>query len=139
MHPESLFATEAPFTAVLVVANAPDNGPLSQAFVAGAAADAVARTAANFGCPVRMIDRLDSETIRAAASDAGVDTVVTACAPVGPVADALAEAATTLRLAGVELVEQRRSWDARFWPHARKGFFAFKENIPKILAQEQLC
>ena len=32
----------------------------------------------------------------------------------------------------------RRNWDARFWPYATKGFFAFKERIPDVLAAEGL-
>ena len=32
----------------------------------------------------------------------------------------------------------RRNWDARFWPYATKGFFAFNERIPDVLAAEGL-
>jgi deoxyribodipyrimidine photo-lyase len=49
------------------------------------------------------------------------------------VADALARIAPSLALEGIPLVQIRRDWDERFWPHATKGFFPFKERIPKIL------
>lgn len=26
-------------------------------------------------------------------------------------------------------------YDSYFWPHSKKGFFPFKEQIPKVLAQ----
>jgi deoxyribodipyrimidine photo-lyase len=64
---------------------------------------------------------------------------MTGCAPVGPIAGALSLATAALQRANIHIVQHRRSWDAQFWPHARKGFFAFKEQIPQILARERLC
>jgi deoxyribodipyrimidine photo-lyase len=49
------------------------------------------------------------------------------------VADALTRIAPILAAEGVPLVQIRRAWDENFWPHATKGFFPFKEHIPKIL------
>ena len=70
-----------------------------------------------------------------AAGDAGVSTIVTAFAPVGPTAQALARLAPDLALAGITLVQVRRDWDEAFWPLATKGFFAFKDRIPAVLAE----
>jgi deoxyribodipyrimidine photo-lyase len=62
-------------------------------------------------------------------------TVVTAYAPVGPVADALAGIARALlRDHGITLVEQRRRFDEHAWPHAIRGYFALKTRIPDLIA-----
>lgn len=47
--------------------------------------------------------------------------------------------AAVLARLGIALVQKWRSWDAQFWPNARKGLFAFKEKITSILVQEELC
>jgi deoxyribodipyrimidine photo-lyase len=139
LNPESLFPAAAGFVGGLVLTSAGNGGPLSQAFLAGAATDASARVADCLDCPVRVIDALDPELLRAMAADAGADTIVTAAAPVGPVASQLAQARAALAQSGVTLAQVPRSWDARFWPHAGKGFFAFKDKIPQILAQDGLA
>jgi hypothetical protein len=59
-------------------------------------------------------------------------------APVGPDADALAALLPRLEAAGLRVVPARRGWDTAFWPHATKGFFAFKTQIPRLLAAEGL-
>jgi deoxyribodipyrimidine photo-lyase len=71
----------------------------------------------------------------AQAREAGAKQVVTAYAPVGPVADALARIAPSLASEGLPIVQVRRAWDESFWPLATKGFFPFKERIPKILKE----
>jgi deoxyribodipyrimidine photo-lyase len=138
LNPESLFPVSSGFAGGLVLTDAGSGGPLSRAFVANAATDAGARVADCFDCPVQRVDSLDPEQLRALAAIAGADTIVTAAAPVGPVASQLAQASRALAQTGVTLAQVPRSWDARFWPHARKGFFAFKDMIPRILAQEGL-
>ncbi len=138
MHPESAFAATSPFRAALIVsAGAPGNAA-SQAFVAAAAADTAARVEAHFGCPATVVPALDAAALAAAAAAAQVTVIVTAAAPVGPTATALAAARIALQPQGVRLIERRRAWDTRFWPHARKGFFAFKEQIEPLLGQPLL-
>ena len=139
MNPETVFAQTTPFKGALIVSDLPGGGETSRAFVTGAAADTARRVEAHFGCPARIIGALDPELIGAAARDMNVSKVATPYAPVGPLADAVASAAVSLRQSGVALVQLRRPWDALFWPHARKGFFAFKEKIPAILEQEGVC
>jgi deoxyribodipyrimidine photo-lyase len=74
----------------------------------------------------------------AAASAAGVRSVLTPAAPVGPVADVLAQMWPELAREGIALMQTRRDWDSAFWPHAKKGFFAFKEQIPPLLRERGL-
>ena len=81
---------------------------------------------------------LDVATLVAAAQDAGVRQIVTPYAPVGPVADALRDLAPALAAEGISLVQVRRDWDTQFWPHAKKGFFPFKQQMPRLLAEAGL-
>jgi deoxyribodipyrimidine photo-lyase len=137
LHPESIIPTGIVQSA-LVIGERPGAGPLAHAFVAGAAIDAGNRVAAHFACPAVIAPNLNADVLVAAAAAAGTDRIVTAAAPVGPIADRLAELAPALADAGVTLATVRRPWDARFWPHARKGFFTLKEKIPAVLAAEGL-
>ena len=50
--------------------------------------------------------------------------------PVGTAADALREPLAKL---GVPCRTALREWDARFWPHATKGYFKLKKQIPTIV------
>ena len=134
-HPESLVPA-APLLGGAVVVASDEGGPLSQAFVAGAAADAAERIAAHYGVAAQTLPGFDAGAIIAAAGHFGARQIVTPYAPVGPVADALAALAPQLAAAGLTLHQRRRRWDAAFWPHAQKGFFPFKERIPAILATE---
>ena len=137
LNPESHFATGAALKAALVAGHA-GGGALSQAFVGGAADDAVRRVTVHFDCPAQRVDGVESATVLAAVRDAGAVQVVVPWAPVGPGADAIAALASDLAAQGVPLVRSLRGWDARFWPCARKGFFPFKAQIPEILAVEGL-
>lgn len=134
--PETLFVRGPRFNSVLVVA---DPGLLwgdgARRFVNGAAADTIARMETCFRCGATMIGRLNVDTLAAAARASGARQIVTAHAPVGPVSDALAQAAGSLRRQGITLAQLRRSWDDAFWPHANKGFFAFKARIPEVLRE----
>jgi len=62
-----------------------------------------------------------------------LDTVMTAYAPVGPAAERLDAARAALADAGVALVQLLRPWDTAAWPHATKGFFKLKKQIPSLL------
>lgn len=65
----------------------------------------------------------------------GLTQVLVPEAPVGPVRTALGRLSVELGRAGVKLLPLRRPYDALCWPHAGKGFFAFKEKIPTLLTQ----
>jgi deoxyribodipyrimidine photo-lyase len=112
-------------------------GEAARRFTAGAAMDAADRLAGRVGGPVTLLDRLDAGSLVAAAQAAGVRTLVTPYAPVGPTADALAQAARGLEAEGARLIQVRRDWDTRLWPHAAAGFFAFRKQIPALLQQER--
>ncbi|KUJ81418.1 FAD-binding domain-containing protein [Ruegeria profundi] len=97
--------------------------PIVQSFAAGAVSDAVGAVGAE--------DESWAEQIIAAAETAGVKTVVTGFAPVGPVATQLQNA--RLDRAGLTLCQIRRDYDSLAWPHATRGFFGLKKKIPTIL------
>ncbi len=104
-------------------------GAPARAFAQGAVTDAV----------VRMGGKETTESsdwagrILTAAEAAKVRTVVTAYAPVGPVAERLAAIGPTLEKEGVRLHQVRRAYDTLVWRHATKGFFALKQKIPRML------
>ncbi len=130
MSPETLFPQSAAIAAAVVAV--PENllwGNASAQFVTGAADDTAARIKQHYRCDTQVVQSLDAENIIAAARAADVTQVIAPYAPVGPVADALTHATPILAQAGVTLSQSRRSWDTQFWPHAKKGFFSFKEQI----------
>lgn len=112
-----------------------DLGDLRARYGEAARADALTRAALAFGCAP---DRLDNdhlvEATRAWAARHGLAQVVTAEAPVGPLAARLDRLAPALAGDGVRLVRLRRAWDDVAWPAAAKGFFGFRQVIPKLLA-----
>jgi len=136
LHPETVFVPDSRFNGALIFSATDIGAPQSQAFVAAAAADTTARVKAHFGSPVQYIATLDPEVLLAASRDAGVGTIVTPYAPTGSIAHSLSVAAATLKAEGVQLIQTKRTWDARLWPFATKGFFAFKQHIPAVLADE---
>lgn len=137
MHPESYLSelrSKIPIVAALVAAD--DDllwGDSARAFVKLAAADTASRIAADCNYQAKVSARLDKSVLLSAARAAGVRQIITAYAPVGPVADALAKLSPALQQEGVALHQIRRPWDERFWPEAKKGFFTFKEQIPSLL------
>jgi deoxyribodipyrimidine photo-lyase len=93
-------------------------------------ADAIA---AKLGVPlVKPSNWKPDEWAEATAMFSGLP-LVTAYPPVGPLQSALCGMEGDLHKLGHKLHYFRRQWDDLCWPHARKGFFPFKENIPAIL------
>jgi deoxyribodipyrimidine photo-lyase len=138
LHPESLFSAH---TSIRTVLCAPSTsawpfGAAARAFVTSAAEDAAVRAGTHFSVPAHVIASLDPDRVIAAAQAADVVVVLTPFAPVGPVADALADLADALTSVGVRLIQKRRTWDDRFWPYADRGFFKLREKIPHVLAAE---
>ena len=62
-----------------------------------------------------------------------LDTIVTAYAPLGPVAERLASARQTLANEHIELIQLRRAYDTCTWPFATTGYFRMKSSIPEVL------
>jgi hypothetical protein len=113
-------------------------GDKARAFVAEAAADAADRAGRVLEPEAEVVESMDAEPVIDAARTAGVELVLAPEAPVGPVADALAAIEPALNGAGLKLRRVRRDWDAAAWPHATRGFFAFKKKIPELLARAGL-
>lgn len=74
-----------------------------------------------------------SKPLTDAAEHAGVRTIVTAHAPIGPARTRLDSAEPKLRAAGLSLCRILRPYDQIVWPHAKAGFFGLKKKIPNIL------
>jgi len=108
-----------------------------ETFVSDALADACARAGNAFkiaASPLPAAGEVDpTAAVRAWAQAAGLETVVTGYAPVGPGATMLAALTAHLAADGIALVSVRRDWDTAAWPHAQRGFFAFREKIPALL------
>jgi deoxyribodipyrimidine photo-lyase len=137
MNPESMISNDVSIPASLIAV--PRDllwGPVSHSFVQAAAADTAARVKAHYRCSADVISTLNSDSLIAAAHAHNVTQIITPYAPVGPLADALRDAMPALVKAGLTLSQPRRAWDTQFWPHAKKGFFPFKEQIaPGLLAE----
>jgi deoxyribodipyrimidine photo-lyase len=139
MCPETLCAShEQIATAIVVAAPTLSCGARSARFVAGAGDDAAQRTGAHFRCSASVSSTLDATGLIEAAQTAKVRQIITGYAPVGPVSDALRALDPLLAGAGITLCQVRRPWDNQFWPHAKKGYFPFKERIPEILREDDL-
>ncbi len=104
-----------------------------EAFGEGALADAMARASEWFGQPAERLPALDGDAMAAWAERLGASVVVTACAPVGPVEEALSDAGNWLAMRKLRLMPLRRTYDARVWPHATKGFSAVRDQIPALI------
>ncbi|MEM7469992.1 MAG: FAD-binding domain-containing protein [Pseudomonadota bacterium] len=75
----------------------------------------------------------DPQDIIAWARQIGCTEILTAYAPVGPVAETLTTLEKALKDDGISLTRIARDYDKICWPHATKGFFPFKKNIPDFL------
>lgn len=61
----------------------------------------------------------------------GLEQIITAYAPVGPTATILSQVAAMHEAPSIRRVQ--RAYDANAWPHATRGFFAFKKHIPEMI------
>ncbi|MGR3491167.1 MAG: FAD-binding domain-containing protein [Shimia sp.] len=93
-------------------------------FVQGAMEDTANRYADRLG----DVSWLEPGDLGAWAKDHGAETITMPHAPVGAAADALAPVARD-----IEVVKPLRPYDAEAWPYATKGFFPFKEKIPRLV------
>jgi len=134
MHPDDALLREADIRGTCIAVDpALLWGDKARAFVMDAARDMAALLGEKSTGPVKQAEGLSADTIVQAAREAGVKRVVTPYAPVGPVATRLTDIARALEGEGIELVQVRRAWDDIFWPHARKGFFPFKQHMGRLL------
>jgi deoxyribodipyrimidine photo-lyase len=137
MNPESVITPDIEYLKAIIGTDKKMVwGEASKRFVRAAASDSLARVEAYFGCAADDALKLDAPALIAEAQTTGATQIVTPYAPVGPVADALARISPILADEGISLIEVRRDWDTHFWPHAKKGFFPFKEQIVPGLKAE---
>ena len=104
--------------------------PHVPAFRAGALQDTANRWAGHIGDTPEPLEGPDALEAWAVAHD--LEQIVTPTAPAGAVADCLAAAAA--RPGMPRLVQMTRAWDQRAWPHATRGFFPFRKQIPGLIA-----
>ena len=133
LNPESLKLDELGIAAVAAAALPPSRSAAVAAFTSAALADGLARNATSSRTPGVMLASLDADCLIAWAKQHHLQAIVTAYAPVGPVADQLRAIAPALAAEGIALAQVRRAWDSAAWPHAAKGFFAFKDKIPGLI------
>lgn len=111
-----------------------DVSPNVLSFVAGALSDTLVRAKAHFKVQeAEILSMTDTGYVIAVLKANGCRTLVTAYAAVGPVATWLDRLEDDMKSQGLELIRLRRDYDEMCWPHAKKGFFPFKENIPGFL------
>ncbi len=98
-------------------------------FATGALADATARYGARLGA----VSDVTAKAEAIAHWARGLDHIVTAYAPVGPVASLLS--ALRARDDVPPVIEVQRPYDRAAWPHATRGFFKFKARIPDLISE----
>ncbi len=109
-------------------------GAVSAAFIAGAIDDLSVRLGG-----VDHVESADwTATLIARAEAARVTDIVSPYTPMGWAADSLAAAEPALGAAGIRVYRILREYDRAAWPHAHKGFFALKKQIPKLIGQPLL-
>ena len=124
--PETLPLGGAMVAAVASLDGDHGRAPAVEAFVAAALGDARDRAAATFDAPANALPAT-AGAVGDWARGHGLDTIVTGYVPTGPAANALAPLAAELARDGIMLTQVRREWDTATWPHAQKGYFAFRE------------
>jgi hypothetical protein len=148
LHGDDLGAFEAlpegvePAAAVVAASGHRDHawpfGDKAEGFVRAAAEDAAEHAQSGLGVDAAIVEGLDAETVADHARRAGADWVLAPDAPVGALDDGLSALASELHSAGLALYRFRRDWDRAAWPHARRGFFAFRKHIPELLERAGL-
>lgn len=112
---------------------------LVRQFSEGAIADALQRVSSSIGCETEASAEDDWElTLADWASRHRLSAVVCAATCQGPAHDLLALAEQRLAADGITLIRLRRDFDLAAWPHATRGFFKLRKQIPQIIRTCQL-
>mgnify|MGYP001814255872 CR=1 FL=1 len=136
--PETLATNHQPRSVLGVVATS-QRSPLpvskqADQFATGAMTDALRRSTQHFAVDGQFAKTADwNNLLTEWALENNFRTIVTAYAPVGPVAEMLAATRLHLQNQGIELIQVRRQYDSVTWPHAQKGYFKLKAAIPELL------
>ena len=137
-NPESLGFNRPPDTILGAIATNLRSplpvGQVAREFADGAVRDTVERAARHFATDTTLSNSDDwGEMLLDWASKHRLQTIATAYAPIGPVAELLADAKNKLASNGISLVRLQRLYDGITWPHSRRGFFRLKKQVPSIL------
>ena len=131
LHAESLALRAGQIAGLAGLAPSRDGlSPNVAAFRNAALADGLMRAADHFGLDAPV---LDAGALLDHARGLGLTNIVTAYAPVGPIASQLAAFAQQAATQGLALHYVQRAWDRAAWPLATKGFFPFRQHIPSLL------
>ena len=125
----------APIEAIMICPVGQTSSPAVNAFRQEALRLSATSIAGKFAVPIiAPTSWAASEWAETLDSFAGLP-LITAYPPVGPLQTRVRSMEGDLNKSGHVLHYFRRRWDDLCWPHARKGFFPFKENIPAILRE----
>ena len=130
LSPETLPLARAEVTAIATLDTPFGRAAPVEAFVAAARTDARTRAAAAFDAPAFDAPATSlptPEAVQAWANAHNLKHLVIAYPPTGPSAEMLTTLTATLASQGLHLTPIRRDWDTTTWPHALKGFFAFRK------------
>ncbi len=109
-------------------------GQIARAFTLAAIEDTEQRAGEHFGVAVDSLMESDlTGALLDWAESQDLRQIVTAYCPVGPAAERLAAAREKLSQKGIRLIQLRRGYDSRAWPHATAGYFKLKSRIPMLL------
>ncbi len=141
--PASLLGDQLPVTVLGALATKMRSplpvGSLAEAFAYGAVTDAVHRVTRELGVSGELSTSDDWGSLLVEwATKNHLNTIATAYAPVGPVAELLANTSKQLDRYGIRLIQLRRPYDSITWPHANRGFFKLKKKIPSLLERLEL-
>jgi deoxyribodipyrimidine photo-lyase len=104
--------------------------PEVKRFTAGLCSDLIARESSRLGAVSSVACTQD---IVVWARRAGIAEVIAPYIPTGPAADATEGLARALADKDIRLSCPIRRYDLSAWPHAKHGFFRFREAIPTLL------
>jgi len=138
LNPESLDLSCVDIGAVIGTHAGDHRSPLASAervvrFSQEALGDGLRRAEGHFGVAADTDFEISPASLARLAHSHDVSRIVTAYAPVGPMADRLAVLASSLSREGIEMVQIRRPEDAAAWPYATRGFFGLKDKIPELI------
>lgn len=104
------------------------------AFTGAALNDGARRAGVHFGAAPTLIEGIDAEALLLDwAARLKTRLIVVPYLPAGWGWDRLSPVLKTLQAEGFEVWQVRRDWDEVFWPHARKGYFKLRKQIPSCL------
>ncbi len=145
LDPQSLVAQHPSLGSIVAVAAAADVDGRSphgipdtvRSFTSGAVDDCIARSS-SLADGAQVLPDATISTVLEWATAERLDSVAIPYAPVGPVQERMSALAPALAAEGVALARVRRDWDSAAWPSASRGFFPFREKIPRLLREQGL-